>query len=323
MNNAPVYEENFASLSLIQLIKKWKKQLMIVAVISIVLSFIFTLPFFIPPMFKSTAIVYPENLSPYSTESATEQLLQLLESDEIKMELIKDFKLYAHYEIDSTKKTALTTVFKQLAGNLSINKTDYESVKIEMMDTDPLQAKQMADSIIEKGNRLARKLYREKTMEAYVVAKTQFDMKENELDSADKVLTELRMKSGIIEFSQQTREISRAYYTSILNKSNNVRLEEMFQKLQQYGSDYVTLNEKINYTRGVYNNYKQYVENAEKDLTKELSYSNVVTPPMIPDKKAYPVRSLIMLMFTASVVFLSFVVIIIYENSQEKKPQTN
>jgi len=323
MNNTPVFEENYASLSLIQLIKKWKKQLMIVAVISIVLSFIFTLPFFIPPMFKSTAIVYPENLSPYSTESATEQLLQLLESDEIKMELIKDFKLYAHYEIDSTKKTALTTVFKQLAGNLSINKTDYESVKIEMMDTDPLQAKQMADSIIEKGNRLARKLYREKTMEAYVVAKTQFDMKENELDSADKVLTELRMKSGIIEFSQQTREISRAYYTSILNKSNNVRLEEMFQKLQQYGSDYVTLNEKINYTRGVYNNYKQYVENAEKDLTKELSYSNVVTPPMIPDKKAYPVRSLIMLMFTASVVFLSFVVIIIYENSQEKKPQTN
>ena len=323
MNNAPVYEENFASLSLIQLIKKWKKQLMIVAVISIVLSFIFTLPFFIPPMFKSTAIVYPENLSPYSTESATEQLLQLLESDEIKMELIKDFKLYAHYEIDSTKKTALTTVFKQLAGNLSINKTDYESVKIEMMDTDPLQAKQMADSIIEKGNRLARKLYREKNMEAYVVDKKQFDMKENELDSADKVLTELRMKSGIIEFSQQTREISRAYYTSILNKSNNVRLEEMFQKLQQYGSDYVTLNEKINYTRGVYNNYKQYVENAEKDLTKELSYSNVVTPPMIPDKKAYPVRSLIMLMFTASVVFLSFVVIIIYENSQEKKPQTN
>ena len=158
MNNTPVFEENYASLSLIQLIKKWKRQLMIVAIISIVLSFIFTLPFFIPPMYKSTAILYPVNLSPYSTESSTEQLLQLLESDEIKMELIKDFQLYSHYEIDSTKKTALTTVFKQLAGNLSINKTDFESVKIEVMDTDPLQAKQMADSIIEKGNRLARKL---------------------------------------------------------------------------------------------------------------------------------------------------------------------
>ena len=71
------------------------------------------------------------------------------------------------------------------------------------------------------------------------------------------------------------------------------------------------------------NTIDEELENAEKDLTKELSYSNVVTPPMIPDKKAYPLRSLIMLMFTASVVFLSFVVIIIYENSQEKKTQSN
>jgi capsular polysaccharide biosynthesis protein len=320
MNKTPVYEENFASLNLIQLIKKWKKQLLIVAAIALVLSFIFTLPFFIPPMYKSTAIAYPVNLSSYSTESPTEQLLQLFESDEIKLELIKDFNLYSHYEIDSTKKAARTTIFKQLTGNISINKTDYESVKIEVMDTDPVQAKQMVDSIIEKGNRLARKLYREKVMEAYIVAKTQFDLKKAEIDSMDKVLTELRLKSGIVEFSQQTREISRAYYTSVLNKNNNPRLDEMFNKMQQYGSDYVTLNERINYTRSVYNNYKQYVENATKDLTKELTYSNVVTEPLVADKKAYPLRSLIMLMFTASVVFLSFVIIVIYENTLEKKP---
>ena len=89
--------------------------------------------------------------------------------------------------------------------------------------------------------------------------------------------------------------------------------------MQQYGSEYVTLNEKINYARATINNYRQYVENATKDLTKVLTYSNVVTQPEVADKKSYPVRSLIMLMFTASVVFLSFVVIVIYENSQEKK----
>ena len=89
--------------------------------------------------------------------------------------------------------------------------------------------------------------------------------------------------------------------------------------MQQYGSEYVTLNEKINYARATINNYRQYVENATKDLTKVLTYSTVVTQPEVADKKSYPVRSLIMLMFTASVVFLSFVVIVIYENSQEKK----
>ncbi|MBE7509535.1 MAG: hypothetical protein HS118_05030 [Bacteroidia bacterium] len=319
MNTPPVYEENFASLNFIQLVKKWKKQLIIIALISMVLSFIFTLPFFIPPMYKSVAITYPVNLSAYSTESTTEQLLQLYDAEEIKMELIRDFDLYNHYEIDSTKKSARSAILKQLSGNISINKTDFESVKLEVMDSDPVIAKQMVDSIIEKADRVTRKLYRDLTQEALVVAQRQFEEKSIMIDSLDKEMTKLRMKSGIIEFSQQTREISRAYYTSILNKNPNAKLDTLFSKMQQYGSEYVTLNEKINYARATINNYRQYVENATKDLTKVLTYSNVVTQPEVADKKSYPVRSLIMLMFTASVVFLSFVVIVIYENSQEKK----
>lgn len=319
MNTHPDYEENFASLNFIQLVKKWKKQLLIIALISIVLSFIFTLPFFIPPMYKSMAITYPVNLSAYSTESTTEQLLQLYDAEEIKIELIRDFDLFNHYEIDSTKKSARTEIFKQLASNISINKTDYESVKLEVMDTDPLIAKQMTDSIIEKANRVVRNLYRDRTLEALVIAQKQFNEKKAEVDSMDLAMTQLRMKSGIIEFSQQTREISRAYYTSILNKNSSARLDTLFGKMQQYGSDYITLNEKINYARSVLNNYRQYVENATKDYTKELTYSNVVTKPIVADKKSYPIRSLIMLMFTGSVVFLAFVVIVIYENTQEKK----
>jgi capsule polysaccharide export protein KpsE/RkpR len=317
--STPSIDENYASLNLLQLLTKWKKKLFIIALISMLLSFVFTLPFFIPPMYKSTAIAYPANLNPYSTESATEQLLQIYESNEIKLELIRDFNLYSHYDIDSTKLTARTTIYKQLSSNISVNKTDYESVKLEVLDIDPLIAKQMADSILEKANRLARKLYREKTNESYIVAQRMLNLKKHELDSCDRVLTELRMKSGILEFSQQTRELSRAYYTSVANKSSNAKLDTMFKNFQIYGSEYVTLNENINRIRTVYNDYKQYVENATKDLTKELTYSNVVANAEIPDKKSYPVRSLIMLMFTASVVFLSFLGIVIYENTQEKK----
>lgn len=317
MNTSP-YEENYASLNLLQLLKKWRKQLGIIALVSIVLSAIFTMPFFIHPMYKSVGIIYPVNLSSYSTESPTEQLLQLYESDEIKRQLIQDFKLYEHYEIDSTQKTARTQVYKQLTSNLTVNKTDYESVKLELLDTDPVTAKQMADSVIEKGNRIARSLYREKTNEVLVIVQKQFDSKKKELDSLDNALRDLRIKSGIIEFSQQTRELTRAYYSAVLSKSNNPKLDTAFKNFQEYGGEYVTLNENINRTRSVYNDYKQYVENATKDIKKEITYSNVVTVPEIPDKKSYPIRSLIVLMFTASVVFLSFIGIVVYENSQEK-----
>ena len=67
----------FNSVELINLLAKWKKQLFLVAGASLVLSVIFSSPFFIKPKFKSVAVLYPSNLMAYSTESATEQMLQL------------------------------------------------------------------------------------------------------------------------------------------------------------------------------------------------------------------------------------------------------
>ncbi|MFM7079592.1 MAG: hypothetical protein ACKOYC_07345, partial [Bacteroidota bacterium] len=92
------------------IIRKYAKQLSIVAGSTILLSIVFSSEFFIKPKFKSTAIVYPSNLIPYSTESPTEQMIQLFGSDEIRDEIIKDFDLFKHYEVDTTSKYPLTTL---------------------------------------------------------------------------------------------------------------------------------------------------------------------------------------------------------------------
>jgi capsule polysaccharide export protein KpsE/RkpR len=315
--NSTKNQQQFASLSIIQLAGNWKKQLLYIGIISIVLSVVFSMPFFITPMYKSTAIIYPVNLKVYSTESETEQLLQLYESDEIKKQLIVDFNLYKHYKIDSTGKTARTEVLKQMASNITVNKTDYESVKLEVLDSDTLVAKQIADSIISKADRLEQKLYRKIVGEQFIIAQNQFDSKKKELDSLDNALKELRKQTGIFDFAQQTRSLSKEYYKGLATGktgNGNSKLDVAWNNFAEYGGQFVTLNEHINRTRAVYNDYKQYVENAKKDLQKELSYSNVVTLPEVPDKKAYPVRWLIVLMFTASVLFLSFISIVVYEN---------
>jgi len=78
----------FNSIELINLLARWKKQLMIVGLASLVLSAVFSSPFFIKPKFKSTAIVYPSNLIAYSTESATEQMLQITQSTDIRDKML-------------------------------------------------------------------------------------------------------------------------------------------------------------------------------------------------------------------------------------------
>ena len=167
MQNQKEPESKINSLNLFQLLIEWKKTLILIGIVSVGLSFIFTLPFFIKPKFKSFAIVYPSNLIAYSTESASEQMLQLFQSDDIRNHLIKDFNLYKHYDIDSTQKFALTELLNEMKSNISVSKTEYESVELTVWDTDPIYAKNICDSMVLEMNHIARALQKEKTNEVY------------------------------------------------------------------------------------------------------------------------------------------------------------
>lgn len=314
--------ESYNTTNLFKIILKWKKSILIVALFASALAFIATLPFFIPPKYKSTAVMYPVNLESYSIESQTEQLQQLIKSDDIKEELIRDFGLYKHYDIDSTGKTARFYVLQELTDNIKVSKTDFESVEIEVYDTDPSQAKRMVDSIIVKANRVHKKIYRQRQMESMATADFMYNLKKKEVDSLDVALKNLRISTGIFDLAQQTKGFSEAYYTAIVNgkagKGTN-GIDGVHDNFTKYSGDYVMLNEMLTRARLVLFDYKQYYENSFKDVNKEFSVTNVVTNPIVADKKSYPIRWLILLATVVSVTIMYFIVIIIYENTRTKK----
>ena len=81
-------EQEFKTDSIYYLALKWRWHLICVGVVAFLSSLVFSSAYFIPPKFKSTAVVYPVNLIPYSNESATEQLLQLLQSGDVRLNVI-------------------------------------------------------------------------------------------------------------------------------------------------------------------------------------------------------------------------------------------
>jgi hypothetical protein len=326
MNEATYRNSNFNQLFIVQIAVKYKTTLIIIAVVSAILATIFSSEAFIKPKFKSTAVVYPSNLVPYSTESPTEQMLQLFESDDIRDDLIKDFKLFEHYNIDTTKSFPLTRLYGQMRENIKIDKTKFESVEIEVMDTDPVIASRMVDSLLVKMHKKARMLQREKSSEVVVILKNQLDLKKAEMDSMERELMKLRVDYGILDFESQVRSFSRQYYKDAsqgrAGNGGNQPLDKMMKNLLLKGGEYVSLKEHLWRTRGAYNDYKISYETTLKDLTKELTYSNVVTRPVPAEKKSSPVRSLIVLMFTASMLFLSFIILVVFENSKLKASTT-
>jgi uncharacterized protein involved in exopolysaccharide biosynthesis len=309
---------NFDSAFILDALLKYRKHLIIITIASIAASVLFSSELFMKPKFKSTAIVYPSNLIPYSTESPTEQMLQLFESDDIRDQLIMDFNLMSHYEIDSTQKYPLSLLHLQMAENIKIDKTKFESVEIEVWDSDPKVAKALADSILAKFDKKVRNIQRQKTGEVVVIFKNQMDLKKAEMDSMEAELKSIREKYDIMDFENQVKSFSRVYYEAMVDgkagSGGSRPIDKTLNNLLSKGGEYVSLKEHLWRVRGTYNDLKVKYEDLLKDLTKELTYSSVVTSPVVAEKKSYPVRSLIVVMFTGSMLLLASFVIVFIEN---------
>lgn len=314
MNETKTGDGTMDSLGLIALLFKWKKPLIIIAVIAAVASFVFTLPFFIKPKFKSYAIIYPSNLISYSEETPTEQMLQMFQSDYIRDTMASVFDLYRHYEIDTTAKFPKTEYYNTYRDNVKISATEYESIEIEVWDTDPKIAAAICDSIIDITDKMIRGIQRKKLAEVLVISRTALERKRAELDSMEKSLAFLREQYGILDYRYQAREISRAYYKDLTDGKVSSALERAYKNLETKGGEVLSLDEHLWRLRSAYNDLKVQYDNAVRDMTKELTYSNIITKPMPAERKSYPKRSLVMILFTVSVLFLSVLLIAFIEN---------
>ena len=310
----------FNSIELFRLIGKWKWHLIIVGAVSAVASIIFSGPAFIEPKFKSFALVYPSNLIAYSTESATEQMLQLTQSYEIRNRIIKEFRLFEHYDIDTLRdKSYMSKIYKMYDENINIKKTEYESMEITCYDVNPKIASQIVDSIIHFFDLKARSLQAEKSREVMIISYDQMIAKKAEMDSMENILHEYSMNYGLLDYKQQSKEVTRAYMRGLTSGNNRVINEskQIMEGLKDKGTEFNALNEHLWRIRGSYNDLKLAYEIAYRDVYKQLTYANVVTRPFPSDKKAYPVRWLIVVISVGGSLLLAFVLLLIF-NTKKK-----
>lgn len=309
-------KSEYSNQAFIKLLTKWKKHLIIVVVIATILSVVFSGPHFIKPMYKSVGVVYPTNITPYSSETPTEQLLQLFKSADVREGIIQSFKLASHYKIDSTSKAFKTKLFKAYDENVSIEKTEYESINIEVWDRDPKIASAIADSVISMVNKKILSLSRKRVSEVVLITKNQMLSKKKELDSLDMCISEYRKKYDLLDYSLQVKEVSRANLRSN-SMINGKKIDTLLKNLKYKGLDFIEMNDLAWSARDKYNTLKFEYENTLKDYNKVLTYTSVVTKPYPADKKSYPIRWLIVVVCAVVSFVLAMIIIMIIENYRD------
>lgn len=309
-------EKYFDNRNIIQLIVKWKYHLAVITIIAALLAVVFSSPWVITPLFKSVAVVYPHNINSYSEESETEQMLQLIQSRDIKDSVIKKFDLARHYEIDSTYKYFYTTLLWEFDQRVSISKTMYESVEIEVMDKDPQMAANIVQAIIDFYNKKVRKIHNEKWLEVVKIYGTQLTSKKQYMDSLRVIMRDLGKNYGLYEYESQSEEITKGLLKTVMGSAqvNTREVENLNESMKEKGGELVTVVELLRNEARTYADVKLEYEQASRFYTDKMTYINVVTPPFPSDKKSYPIRWLIVVVTVIATFFLALIIILVIEN---------
>ncbi len=302
-------EEYFNNKSIFLVIRKWKIHVIsitiIVAIISLMASYLIT------PLYKSTAVLYPVNIGTFSDENKTEQMLQVLQSNDIMFKLIEKLNLDKHYKINKDDKLYKTYMFAKLDTRISFNKTEYESVKISVLDQSPDTAVKIINNIIAFYNKKVQILHRNKYKELVDIKYGEIKAKQIEVDSLEKRIKFLRTEYGILDYNSQVKELTKIYY-----KSGSESVKKALDNLKLYGGEYKTIDRKITKEQKVLAKIKRKYEKANTEYHKEITFAHIVESPFAADKETKPIRWLIVLLSVIGSFILSIIVITIIENNK-------
>ncbi|NOU45816.1 MAG: hypothetical protein HOO86_01995, partial [Bacteroidales bacterium] len=313
-------ENYFNNSSFIGLIIKWKIHLGIITIVAAILGAIFSGPTFITPLYKSEAIAYPANINSYSDESETEQMLQILQSQDIVDSMITKFNLVEHYKISPTYEFFKTALLQRFHENVKISKTPYEAISITVRDQNPETASNMAQEMLNLYNNKISNLHRSKRYEVVLMYENQLAKKRETIDSLKNRLFDLGTKYGLIDYSVQSSEVMRGYLRTMDgSNSGNVNIKgvaELKKNIESMGGELLILVSMLQNESRTYVDIKVLYEQEMRFYKSNLSYSNIISKPFPSDKKAFPVRWVIVALSSLGALLLAFMVIFIIENKQ-------
>jgi len=311
MDNKPQNSYNFSSVDL--LIYIWRKRWIlgtvgfIAAAASIVISLMIT------PMFKASVIMFPatnvmvskellvqnfsgENVHGFGEEEQAEQLLQVLNSEPIRTRIIEKYNLMEHYEIDPEGKYPMTELFEQYRSNINFRLTEYMSVEIEVMDKEPEYAAFIANDISDLVDTVYNSMIKDRAWEALRLV-------EREFRDAEETLVLLRDSLDLVS-SQLSTEIDAG------DDPTDIIIRALSENGALYFSMINLVRNQSQIVAGLSLRYKEARLEAEQDLP----YKFVVERAYPPEKKAYPNKSLIVIVSTFASLLLALIILIVIDN---------
>jgi len=312
MNNKEQKAYNFNSVDL--LIYIWNKRiiLMIVGFLAAVASLVISL--LITPMFESSVIMFPasnasiarglltqnysgsQSVYGFGEEDQAEQLLQVLHSEPVRTRIIEKYKLMEHYEIDQEGKYPLTELYEEFSSNINFRLTEYMAVEISVMDRDPEISADIANDISDLIDTVFNNMKRERAINALKLVENEY--------------VEAETRLGLMQDSLSM--VSKQFSGNI--KTSGDGFNNLIQAFSEHGVSYISMTHQMRNEVGMMINMRYRYNEARMEAQQNLPYKFVVERAIPPEKKAYPSKSLIVIVSTFASLLFALIVLIVMDN---------
>jgi uncharacterized protein involved in exopolysaccharide biosynthesis len=334
MINKQTETENFNTSSLIFFLVKWRKLLLVVFTATIIISSFTAL--LIREKYKSTVILFPATTSSISkalltennfkqddvmqlgAEEEAEQMLQILNSDEIRTKICEKYNLMKHYKIDSSDKFKRTKLFEEFQSNINFKRTEYMSVKIEVLDQNPDTAAMIANDIAALHDSTKIRMQKQRALQALNIVRSEYLLKDADVKKMTDSIRAIN-RLGVYDYESQSEVTSEQYAIAISKGDARAvkSLEEKLKVLSEYGSAYVSLRDNLFMQRKQLNLLKTKYEEAKVDVEQVIPQKFIVSNAYPAEKKSYPIRWLIVVVSTISALLITILLLLVIENIQQ------
>ncbi|MFN8715055.1 MAG: Wzz/FepE/Etk N-terminal domain-containing protein [Bacteroidota bacterium] len=332
-------ESQFNSASLLDFLWRWRKPLLIIAIAAVIISSVISL--LIHEKYKSSVIMFPvqsnsiskalltedvtgkQDVLQFGEEEQAEQMMQILNSDEIRSAICKKYNLMQHYRIDTADKYKNTRLYETYNDNISYKRTEFMSVKIEVLDEDRTLAAAIANEIAALLDSTKSRMQRERAGQAFRIVESEYLKKKAEVDGMQDSLAKLN-KLGVYDYESQS-EVTSEQYAIALSKGDQraiASLREQLNIIASYGSAYMAIRENLYIQRQQLNLLKTKYEEAKVDNEQVLPYKFIVNKAYPAERKSYPVRWLIVAVSTVATLIFGVLGLILFDNLRRIRNQT-
>lgn len=325
-------KDAFNSKKLVSVLIEYRKSVFIILIVAALLAVLFSSPLFITPLYKSTAILYPtssnsiskvlisttyqseKDILEFGENEQTEQMLQVLNSNRIRDKVIAKYNLMEHYGIKPNSKYPYTKLNKLYDNRIRFRRTEYNAVKITVLDSDPALAAQIANDIAELFDSTMNTMQKEVAVKAFRLVETEYNSLCKEMAALEDSLNTLRAL-GVFDYESQVEMLSQQMAVELgKGNTNGVKnIQKYLDVLAQYGGAYYAISERLEHDRLQLSLVKTKYEEAKVDATEDIPHKFLVTSAFKAEHKTYPIRWIIVTITVITTFVLILMVLALME----------